>query len=171
MIEFEVADTEFSKELMEFWRESFLAAYGDIHSKENIAAYFSESYTMDEATRILSEDNFVCLKANRDKKTVGIAVVNHRLCPLKKDLEASELKHLYLLPSEYGSGLAQEMMDKVFERVKNEGKEYVWLSVSKLNNRAQRFYEKLGFELLGRGDDIYVGDEVLPSEIMLKRID
>ncbi len=168
MIEFEIANKDFSEALVHFWRESFLAAYGDIHSMENIQTYFSESYTMETANQVLSSKNYLCLKVKRDNKTVGIVVVNHRQCPWKADLIASELKQLYLLPSEYGSGLAQQIMDEVFKRVREEDKEHIWLSVSKLNLRAQRFYEKLGFEYLGDGEDIYVGTEVLPSQIMMK---
>lgn len=170
MVAFEIANKDFSEVLVRFWRESFLAAYGDIHSEENIQTYFSESYTKEEAGQILSSKDFFCLKVKRDQKTVGIAVVNHRHCPQKEDLIASELKQLYLLPSEYGSGLAQQIMDEVFKRIKEEDKEHIWLSVSKLNLRAQRFYEKLGFEYLGEGEDIHVGTEVLPSQVMVRPI-
>lgn len=168
MIEFKIADIGFAEELVKFWRVSFLQAYSEIHSNENIEAYFAQSYTTAEAQRILSDKHFICIKANREGKTVGIAIINHRRCPLKKELNASELKHLYLLSSEYGSGLAQEMVEKVFQISEDAGKSAVWLSVSKLNVRAQRFYQKLGFDLMGNGDDIKVGDELLPSLVMVK---
>ncbi|MEO9871923.1 GNAT family N-acetyltransferase [Ekhidna sp.] len=170
MIEFEIADVRFSEELVQFWRESFLAAYVDIHTKENIEAYFDESYTLEEANNVLSSEIHFCLKALRDQETVGVAIVAHQKCPLLENLIASELKQLYLLPSEYGSGLAYQMMEEVFRRIKGEEKEYVWLNVSKKNPRAQKFYQKIDFEMVGGGDDIHVGSEVLPSQIMIRRI-
>ncbi|WP_436515466.1 GNAT family N-acetyltransferase [Ekhidna sp. To15] len=170
MIEFEIADIDFAEALVQFWKKSFLAAYSDIHSEENIQAYFSISYTIEEATRILTCKNYECLKAKRDQQTVGISIVNNRRCPLKAELDAMELKHLYLLPSEYGSRLAHRIMDEVFDQLKDAGKTHIWLSVSKLNQRAQRFYKKLGFEMLGKGEDIHVGDEVLPSLVLMKKL-
>ncbi|MEO9483725.1 MAG: GNAT family N-acetyltransferase [Ekhidna sp.] len=170
MIEFEIADNNFSTQLVQFWRESFLAAYSDVHSAENIQAYFSASYTIEEANKMLSSEHFFCLKANRNQQTVGIAIVNYRRCSLNEGLDTAELKHLYLLPSAYGTGLAHKMMDEVFRSVKKESKSHVWLSVSKLNIRAQRFYKKLGFECIGDGDDIHVGNEVLASLIMIKKL-
>ncbi len=170
MVEIEIADIGFAEELVQFWKKSFLAAYSDIHSEENIQAYFSSCYTVEEASNILISKNYECLKANRDQQTVGISIVNDRKCPLNTELNAIELKHLYLLPSEYGSGLAHEMMDEVFQRAKKAGKSHIWLSVSKLNQRAQRFYMKLGFEQLGTGADIHVGDEVLHSLVLIRNV-
>ena len=170
MIEFEVADIDFANELVLFWRESFLAAYGDIHERSDIETYFEKSYSLHVAQNILKSQKFVCLKAKRDNHLVGVAIVNHTNCPLKTELKASELKHLYLLASEYGSGLAHEMMSRVLEIVKEADKEYVWLSVSKLNERAQRFYEKVDFEVIGQGENIHVGNEVLPSLVMIRAI-
>lgn len=170
MVEFEIADIGFAEELVQFWKESFLAAYSDIHSPENIQAYFAASYTMDEASKILSSDQYECLIAKRNHSTVGIAIINNRRCPLKEELNAAELKHLYLLPSEYGSGLANQLMEEVFKKVEAAGKSHMWLSVSKLNTRAQRFYKKLRFKLLGDGEDINVGNEVLPSLILIRSL-
>ena len=171
MIEFEVADIDFANELVLFWRESFLAAYGDIHEKSDIESYFEKSYSLHVAQNMLKSQKFVCLKAKRANQLVGIAIVNHTNCPLKKtELKASELKHLYLLASEYGSGLAHEMMSQVRRIVKDADKEHIWLSVSKLNERAQRFYEKVDFEVIGEGENIHVGNEVLPSLVMIRAI-
>lgn len=170
MVEFEIADIGFAEELVQFWKESFLAAYSDTHSEENIKAYFSASYTVEEAINMLSSSNYECLKAKRNHSTVGIAIINNRRCPLKEELNAAELKHLYLLPSEYGSGLANQLMEEVFKKAEAAGQSHVWLSVSKLNARAKRFYVKLGFELLGDGEDINVGNEVLPSLILFKKL-
>ncbi len=170
MIEFEIADVSFANELVLFWRESFLAAYGDIHEKSNIETYFEKSYSLHVAQNILKSQKFVCLKAERDNHLVGIAVVNHASCPFKMELKASELKQLYLDPSEYGSGLAPEIMGQVFKIIKEFGDKHIWLSVSKLNERALRFYEKMKFETIGEGKNIHVGNEVLPSLIMLKEL-
>ncbi len=170
MVEFEIADITFANDLVEFWKESFLAAYGDIHKKSNIEIYFEKSYSLYVAQNILKSQKFICLKVKRDAKLVGITIINHEKCPLKAELKASELKQLYLHPSEYGSGLAKSIMDKVMEMIKESGDRYIWLSVSKLNRRAQRFYLKMNFEVIGDGEDIHVGEEVLPSLIMIRKV-
>ena len=170
MIEFKKADVNFAEELVVFWRDSFLSAYGDLHKKADIERYFDQSYHLNEAHNVLTDLKYDCLKALRNNRLVGIAIVKNERCPLKPELPASELKQLYLDSSEYGSCLAKNLMNQVFELTKNSKNEYLWLTVSKLNLRAQRFYAKMDFELLGDGESIHVGEEVLPSLIMIRQL-
>lgn len=61
----------------------------------------------------------------------------------------SELSKCYLLPHEHGTGTAGAMVAAALERARERGAAAVWLGVNQLNGRANRFYEKCGFALVG----------------------
>ncbi|MBS1912243.1 MAG: GNAT family N-acetyltransferase [Bacteroidetes bacterium] len=61
----------------------------------------------------------------------------------------AELKRFYVLASMHGSGLARELMRAVAERALERGAVTLWLGVWEHNDRAIRFYNKLGFHEVG----------------------
>lgn len=61
----------------------------------------------------------------------------------------SELSKCYLLPGQHGTGLATSMVTAAVEAARGRGAAAVWLGVNQLNAKANRFYEKSGFALVG----------------------
>ena len=161
---------ESAKLLARFLISSFIDAYKDQYSAENMETYCSQHYTFEEQEKVLNDSNYDVFFADKSGSEVGALVIHHHSCPLKPNLNSSELKQLYLLSSEYGTGLAKLLMEHSFELVKNQGNKWVWLCVSDLNYRAQRFYQKMNFEKIGEGPVLEVGTERLPSSIMLRRL-
>ena len=60
-----------------------------------------------------------------------------------------EISKIYLRQHIHGSGLAQTMMLQAADNARAEGAKSLWLGVNKANNRARRFYSKMGFENVG----------------------
>jgi len=70
--------------------------------------------------------------------------------------------HIDLLPRAQGKGLGRGMMERLFDILKKKGSAGVHLGVSEVNQKAVRFYQKLGFQMLvrqGEGTDacLYMG--------------
>ena len=61
-----------------------------------------------------------------------------------------ELSRLYSDQEYIGKGVGQCLMDACFERARDDGRDVMWLGVWEFNPRAQRFYEKNGFQKVGR---------------------
>lgn len=61
----------------------------------------------------------------------------------------AELSKVYLLPGQHGTGVATALMDATIDVARGRGVASVWLGVNKLNERANRFYEKSGFVAVG----------------------
>jgi ribosomal protein S18 acetylase RimI-like enzyme len=61
-----------------------------------------------------------------------------------------ELNRLYSHQEYLGKGVGQTLMDKCFDRGREENCDVMWLGVWEYNPRAQRFYEKNGFRFVGR---------------------
>lgn len=60
-----------------------------------------------------------------------------------------ELSKCYTDPGAHGSGVAAALMDEVLRRAAVAGAASVWLGVNGQNARAQRFYAKAGFAVVG----------------------
>lgn len=65
-----------------------------------------------------------------------------------------ELSKFYVSPEKHGQGIAQKLMQRCFEVVHEMGWSAIWLNVNQQNARANRFYEKWGFSIVGECDFI-----------------
>ena len=52
-------------------------------------------------------------------------------------------------PTAHGTGIAGQLMAEVLGRATSRGAKSVWLGVNGMNERAQRFYAKHGFKVIG----------------------
>lgn len=60
-----------------------------------------------------------------------------------------ELSKCYADPAAHGTGVSARLMTAVLDRARDGGAASVWLGVNGRNARAQRFYAKHGFEVIG----------------------
>lgn len=88
-------------------------------------------------------------------------------------LEASgnilEIAKLYVDSIFHGSGVASALMQAGLERAKALGCKRVWLLVWEENSRAVRFYQKHGFEIVGK-QEVWVGEVVFQDHLMQKEL-
>ena len=168
--QFKIAGPESAELLKAFWEESFRQAYHDVHSATDILTYCSRNFTIEAAGEYLSDENCICSLAEKAGETVGMSIIIKNSCPGRSHLLATELKHLYLLDSEYGSGLGKILMEDAILKTKEMGSSHLWLCVSNLNFRAFRFYQKFGFTKIGNGPMLEVGLDRLLSSIMIREV-
>ncbi len=78
---------------------------------------------------------------------------------------AAYLSKFYLAAESRGTGAAKAMMDRVFDDARELGFTSVWLGTAKLNHRANGFYTKAGFEIVGEREfpltETVVGDDYI----------
>ncbi|MEO5919897.1 MAG: GNAT family N-acetyltransferase [Pseudolysinimonas sp.] len=60
-----------------------------------------------------------------------------------------ELSKMYVMPEQHGTGVAAALMDAALAAARDAGALSVWLGVNDQNVRANRFYEKSGFVIVG----------------------
>lgn len=80
-----------------------------------------------------------------------------------------ELSKVYVHPDRHGAGVAAALVAATLDEAARRGAASVWLGVNRENARANRFYEKSGFALVGtrrflvgdRLEDDYVRERVL----------
>ena len=162
---------EHARLLQSIWSSSFEAAYKDVHTEDNIAAYCDVNFTPEAALKTLQDPLKLCKLAGSEHAPLGYYVLHDHPCPLLPDVRACELKQIYLLPDAYGMGVGKTLFEDALQEAQALGANTMWLSVSDKNFRAQCFYQKLGFYSVGRGPDFHVGTDLLTSQILTLQID
>ena len=79
-----------------------------------------------------------------------------------------EISKVYVRESSHGSGVASDLMGVAVEDARTEGAQSVWLGVNKHNERANRFYERQGFVIVGERS-LQVG-ESLEDDFVRERL-
>lgn len=81
-----------------------------------------------------------------------------------------ELKRFYLLSHYHGHGLAPKMMDVCVEKARDLGQKGFWLGVWEKNDRAQKFYTKMGFKKVA-SHPFVMGSETQTDDIFIKYLE
>ncbi len=170
MVKFNIADVSQASYLVEMWNETFRQAYSDVHAQENIDAYCRTNFSINQAKAILKNSECTCIIAEKNGQAAGFSIFQHRQNPIKPFENPVELKQLYIRANEYGTGLGKRLVDKTFELMLMDDRLWVWLCVSNLNVRAQKFYNKYGFKRIGNGPNLIVGTDKLASSIMVRKL-
>ncbi|WP_066063028.1 GNAT family N-acetyltransferase [Neobacillus soli] len=127
----------YAVQTVEMWRDSKEQAIGqkEIHSFENHVYFLNH----------LLPEQFQIDLALLDEKVVGMIAYNER-----------EISQLYIHIDYQGIGIGQTLLDKV--KAQSSGR--LTLSTFEVNENAQRFYERHGFGIIGRGHE---NEENLPD--------
>lgn len=159
-----------ANQLANLWVETFKQAYEGVHTPENILAYCEENFTPAQAKAALSDPKTECVIAYKGTNPVGFSLLSHHDCPVILDGPSSELKQIYILANQYGTGLGRTLYESAIKSLRDQNREWVWLCVSDINHRAKAFYQKLEFTAIGTGPIFEVGTDRLSSTIMAKSI-
>ncbi len=136
--------------LAELGELSFTETFGHLYSPENLAL-FLEKHTPERWREDLS-DPVLAIQVGEDGSQLGAyAKLGPPTLPFEPRGQPVELRQFYVLKPWHGSGAARELMAWVIGEARNRGDE-LYLSVFVDNHRARRFYERYGFEAVGRFD-------------------
>ena len=171
MYELRTVGTESAGSLVKLWTTTFEQAYRDVHTAGNIRAYCRDHYSLEAAMMVLSSEQFDCTIAYDKNVPVGYYLINYQPCPAPLAGTSCELKQIYILSSQYGSGLGRLLFEQALQLARQTRHQWLWLCVSNLNERAQRFYQKLNFAPIAPGPVLRVGSDQLPSTILAMSID
>ncbi|MCM3618594.1 GNAT family N-acetyltransferase [Sutcliffiella horikoshii] len=130
-------EAKYAEQTVIMWRDSKYGAIGqrELHSFESHVNFLNH---------ILSKD-FTVELATVGEKVVGMIAYNR-----------SQIDQLYIHNGYQNAGIGR----KLLERAKVQSNGALTLFTFEVNEKAQRFYEKHGFVIIGRGSD---NEENLPD--------
>ena len=126
-----------------------------------------EAYLADQRIDVMVADDdgsligYVMLKAAEPTDPDVAKAVTLRPC--------NELSKLYVHPDAHGTGVAQQLVIASLEASEARKCAVLWLGVNQENLRAQRFYEKSGFQQVGT-KHFQVGDGIEDDFVYERRL-
>ena len=128
---------------------SFLETFANDHPGDETVAfirtYHSESAW---AATLAKPGTVVWIVEEVAGCPVGYAVLSAASLP-GTDPQDAELKRIYMLSRWHGTGMGRALYDAAEAEARARGAPRLVLSVYTRNNRAIRFYEKQGFDVIG----------------------
>lgn len=152
----------------------FTTTFAHTCSPEDMKAYIASNFTIDHILAEINNPNKRFVLAMQGETCCGFAqltIGSTEPClehiPMR---ERVELQRIYVGMEFHGGGLGKLLMEAALAMGRAEGYTWVWLGVYEENKRAKRFYEKLGFEMVGT-HVFWLGSDEQIDEIYLRKID
>ena len=150
-INYRDAGTADAAALRELFAESFVDTFGHLYRPEDLND-FLDSNSLEKWLANLSDPDVAIRVAEEAAELVGFVELASKKLPYDTAAPALELRRLYLKSRAHGRGIADELMKWALKEAIARGAEELVLSVYVDNHRARRFYERYGFEVVGRYD-------------------
>jgi len=150
--------------------ETFIEAFADFNTSENMEAVLREAYHPDTLEKELREEGSVCYLAWEDNNLIGF--VRLRLNDEAEDRlgkNTIELQRLYVHPAHQGNKTGSLLMKQVVDYCSKQGYDWIWLGVWERNYKAQEFYSKWGFERFSE-HTFQMGDDPQVDWLLRKRV-
>ena len=145
---------------------SFCDTFAHLYRREDLDAFLS-SFGVSDWEDQLKDPAFACRIAQVDGEPAGYAKLGPLKLPVEPDAPALLLDQLYVLKEHHGVGMAPGLMDWARGEASRRGAKRLYLTVYTDNHRARRFYDRYGFEAVGRYD-FMVGNHADEDIIMRK---
>ena len=134
-------------------RATFLETYAETVDGDDVVEYCERGHSPEAYAALLREPGARAWLAETAPggAPVGYVLLTHPDLPgaLDGDLE---VRRVYVLQPFHGQRLGAELMQRAIDAARAAGAARVLLGVYAVNERALAFYERLGFERIGRRD-------------------
>jgi diamine N-acetyltransferase len=148
-----------------FW-DAF--AHHPKNAPDDLAHYMRQAFNVDQISDELADAKNVFLIAEIDGAAAGYAkMIIGNIEPGVNAKNPVELSRLYSQQEYIGKGVGQNLMDACFARAKRHDHDVMWLGVWEYNPRAQRFYEKNGFRVVG--DHVFQLGEDSQTDLLMQK--
>lgn len=148
----------------------YLDTFAAQNRPEDIEMHAAKSYTPEIQLAELRDASKTYLIAEVDGEPAGFAMVGTPESKLCNTCAAPiELFRFYVDKAWHGRGVAQTMMNAVDELARSMGGRTLCLGVWEHNDRAKRFYEKIGFRDIG-SQPYVLGTDIQTDRVMVREI-
>ncbi|HEV7948581.1 MAG TPA: GNAT family N-acetyltransferase [Glaciihabitans sp.] len=145
--------------------DTFALACPPHTTPQSIAAFIAKSLSRDAFSHYLASENRVLLIAEADATPLGYTMLvfedptDAEVAAAVTTRPTAELSKVYVAAEAHGTGVAANLMRESIAQARVQGAASLWLGVNQENQRANRFYEKHGFTLVGT-KHFLVGDRL-----------
>lgn len=148
---------------------TFCDTFAHLYAPEDLEAFLGGFGIADWEVQ-LADPAFAFRIAEEGAGPIGYVKLGSLLkLPIEPSGPALLLDQLYVLKEHHGSGIASGLMDWAIDESRRRGAKELYLTVYIDNHRARRFYDRYGFEAVGRYD-FMVGNHADEDVIMRKSL-
>ncbi|UCF95139.1 MAG: GNAT family N-acetyltransferase [Desulfobacterales bacterium] len=146
--------------------QTFSEAFGSRVSPADLAAYLAQAFTVERLARELADACATFSTAYVQGAPAGYTKLHISPVPgCVAERPAVELVRFYLLKRWWGRGVGAALMQSCLELARRQGFATIWLSSWKKNERANTFYHKWRFRVVGERT-FTIGTDVQEDFIM-----
>jgi ribosomal protein S18 acetylase RimI-like enzyme len=128
----------------------FCDTFAHLYRPDDLSAFLS-SVGISDWEEHFRDPSFAIRIAESDGVPVGYVKIGPMKIPVETgDPSSMLLDQLYVRAEHHGSGIARELMDWAIDEARRRGANALYLTVFIENERAKRFYDRYGFEDVGR---------------------
>jgi len=138
-------------------------AYGEILSPEQLQYMLDAFYSEVALSENYTQKKHRFLLLTEDDVALGFASYEHNY----QTLPVTRLHKIYLLPQSQGKGAGKLLMEAIENRAMANHSKVISLNVNRFN-KAQIFYRKHGFEIVGE-EDIDIGRGYLMEDYKMEK--
>ena len=146
---FRNAGPEDAELLAHLGTRTFTETFGHLYTPENLAIFLT-NHSPERWRSELADPAFAVRIGEAEGGAGAYAKIGPPTLPFEPQGKPIELRQIYILQQWHGTGAASELMDWVIDEARRRHADGLYLSVFVDNHRARRFYERYGFEAVGR---------------------
>ena len=162
------ATTEDLAAIDRVFQKSFCDTFAHLYAADDLTDFLSK-FTPEAWAEEFADLRYRFRVAEAGDTIVGYVKLGPSALPIETPKRSIELRQLYVLKEHHGSGVAVALTDWAIEEARARGFEELYLTVYVDNHRAKRFYDRYGFEAVGRYD-FMVGSHADEDIIMRKTL-
>lgn len=163
MITIEKASTEDIKTVQAIAKETWAVTFVEILSQSQIGYMLEMMYSTEAIIKQMTEQNHVFFLASEGDKSVGYLSVEANY----KGQSKTKIHKIYILPSAQGKGIGKLLIEKATQVAKEHQNQALSLNVNR-NNIAVKFYETVGFTIVGQ-ENIDIGNGFLMEDYIMDK--
>lgn len=168
-IEIVRVETDEVNKLQDISRKTFVEAFSDTNTAENMKQYLDQSFSVAKLGEELSHEQSQFYFAIVEGQIVGYLKVNMGEAQTELQNEHTfEIERIYVLRAYHGKKVAQALYQQAIDIAIAYQADFVWLGVWEKNTRAISFYTKNGFEQFDK-HSFWLGDDE-QTDLMMKKV-
>lgn len=144
-------------------RESWHAAHDDILGADAVDEVLDDWYAAGDVAESIRHEATHTFLAVVDDEVVGFSQGR----PSDEGPADAVVTRIYLRPAHWGEGYGTALLERLFEALRSDGHESVWLAVLADNEVARSFYDRHGFEVHEERTVVLAGQEA--DDVVLVR--
>jgi len=156
--------------LIRLGKRCFYEAFNDRTAPGDMAAYLRSTFHKTAIENQLMDDRSLIFIAEGGDGPAGYVYAHPAITPqCVSDKAAIKLERLYLRKRYYGRAVGDALMQISIEESRSRGYQSIWLSSWELNDRANAFYNKWGFKVVGN-QKFSVGSDIQNDIILFLKL-